>query len=416
MTMCIKANFKFIISDIRIFPIVEYPLMYFLIFINYLSFMLCVFSDPGITEGKQYDKMKKLFKYDNIIFFDGNECGTCKIVKLPRSKHCSICGHCVMLHDHHCIWMNNCIGYNNFKWFLTFLVSLSGILLYGLLLNFRYLAGHRYLDLQQLLISMNLSNINFWKSYIRSVTIKGIFQNYLQIYYNFYKLICVSLFTIGDFTNISETSKATKDPSDFDLPSKLAISFILICFIFIVVMSMFISEIYSDMIVAGMTTNEKSKWVLIQDFVTNKELYKYYTNNFPAIAINEKHRHLIADSNAAKFVYIAKHYFYNDKILDNQDSIQAEEFHSEKSCLDVLKKKLFFKGIGIDRFDENYIIDYNKLHGTGKYKYFTLDAYKETEVAFSSKDMKLIGSMQEIENIYDLKSKWSNLKLILNGT
>ena len=48
------------------------------------------------------------------------ECYKCKGVKPPRSHHCSTCGRCVLKMDHHCPWMNNCIGLKNQKAFLLF--------------------------------------------------------------------------------------------------------------------------------------------------------------------------------------------------------------------------------------------------------------------------------------------------------
>lgn len=40
-------------------------------------------------------------------------CLKCQIVRPPRCHHCSQCQRCVLQFDHHCIWVNNCIGYNN---------------------------------------------------------------------------------------------------------------------------------------------------------------------------------------------------------------------------------------------------------------------------------------------------------------
>ena len=48
-------------------------------------------------------------------------CKKCKILKPPRSHHCSICGECVMRMDHHCPWTGNCIGLKTHKYFICFL-------------------------------------------------------------------------------------------------------------------------------------------------------------------------------------------------------------------------------------------------------------------------------------------------------
>jgi len=48
-------------------------------------------------------------------------CEKCVHIKPDRSHHCSICGVCVTKMDHHCPWVNNCVGFANYKFFILFL-------------------------------------------------------------------------------------------------------------------------------------------------------------------------------------------------------------------------------------------------------------------------------------------------------
>mmetsp|Transcript_24051 Transcript_24051/g.42448 ORF Transcript_24051/g.42448 Transcript_24051/m.42448 type:complete len:322 (-) Transcript_24051:270-1235(-) len=52
-------------------------------------------------------------------------CLKCDAPKPPRTRHCSTCDKCILGFDHHCPWMNNCIGFHNHRYFLLFLVYLS---------------------------------------------------------------------------------------------------------------------------------------------------------------------------------------------------------------------------------------------------------------------------------------------------
>ncbi|KAI8508393.1 PREDICTED: palmitoyltransferase ZDHHC15-like isoform X1 [Branchiostoma belcheri] len=48
-------------------------------------------------------------------------CEPCQLIKPDRCHHCSMCGTCVLKMDHHCPWVNNCVGYSNYKFFVLFL-------------------------------------------------------------------------------------------------------------------------------------------------------------------------------------------------------------------------------------------------------------------------------------------------------
>ncbi|DAZ95221.1 TPA: hypothetical protein N0F65_003456 [Lagenidium giganteum] len=49
-------------------------------------------------------------------------CERCDQPKPLRVHHCSQCQRCVFRMDHHCPWTSNCVGWNNKKYFLLFLL------------------------------------------------------------------------------------------------------------------------------------------------------------------------------------------------------------------------------------------------------------------------------------------------------
>jgi hypothetical protein len=56
---------------------------------------------------------------------DVHFCLSCNNFRPPRSKHCNDCGRCVHLHDHHCPWVNMCIGEGSALPFLVFAAALT---------------------------------------------------------------------------------------------------------------------------------------------------------------------------------------------------------------------------------------------------------------------------------------------------
>ncbi|KAL2085141.1 hypothetical protein ACEWY4_018461 [Coilia grayii] len=66
-----------------------------------------------------------------------NWCPWCKLVRPPRAGHCRICSACVQRLDHHCVWINSCVGRANHRSFLMTLLLFLLTSLYGISLVLR---------------------------------------------------------------------------------------------------------------------------------------------------------------------------------------------------------------------------------------------------------------------------------------
>ncbi|CAJ1452366.1 unnamed protein product [Effrenium voratum] len=64
------------------------------------------------------------------------ECQKCFRSKPPRAHHCSVCKRCVLKMDHHCPWINNCVGFNNYRYFCLFMLYLALGCLYVVVMGY----------------------------------------------------------------------------------------------------------------------------------------------------------------------------------------------------------------------------------------------------------------------------------------
>jgi hypothetical protein len=170
------------------------------------------------------------YPYDRVLYYPGTECRTCKFLKPARSKHCSICKTCVSRMDHHCIWVNNCLGRGNYKWFLALLLSTTILIAYG-----AYLA---YISLSPMAAARYAKYENWYtykpkrgsdpSSWLTQAEVKSHnFLNYISIYLD-----------VGGF---SASGVGLLALLTWPLP-----------------LGLLAYHIY--LIWAGMTTNESSKW------------------------------------------------------------------------------------------------------------------------------------------------------------
>ncbi|KAI8391478.1 DHHC palmitoyltransferase-domain-containing protein [Radiomyces spectabilis] len=102
----------------------------------YISYYIICTADPGTITADNVQQYLDHYAYDYILY-EPKQCRTCRLKKPARSKHCSMCKGCIGRLDHHCAWINRCVGHNNQRYFFLFLFSLSEFCIYGTYLCFQ---------------------------------------------------------------------------------------------------------------------------------------------------------------------------------------------------------------------------------------------------------------------------------------
>ncbi|KAM9210368.1 palmitoyltransferase ZDHHC4 isoform 3-T8 [Dugong dugon] len=100
-------------------------LPYLLLFVNLFFFTLSCVTNPGTITKANELLFLQVYEFDDVMFPKNVRCPTCDLRKPARSKHCRVCNRCVHRFDHHCIWVNNCIGAWNTRYFLIYLLTLT---------------------------------------------------------------------------------------------------------------------------------------------------------------------------------------------------------------------------------------------------------------------------------------------------
>jgi hypothetical protein len=107
----------------------------------YIFLYKSAYTDPGYITPSNHTHTQTLYPYDFTLFHPGQTCRTCHLLKPARSKHCQICKRCITKLDHHCIFINNCVGYNNHHYFILLLLTTAILISYASYVGFSILSA-----------------------------------------------------------------------------------------------------------------------------------------------------------------------------------------------------------------------------------------------------------------------------------
>ncbi|EFJ11742.1 hypothetical protein SELMODRAFT_125682 [Selaginella moellendorffii] len=104
-----------------------------------VSYALAILRDPGEipssylpdVEDSQQAPLQEVKRKGGDLRY----CQKCRVYKPPRAHHCRVCKRCVLRMDHHCLWINNCVGHNNYKSFFLFVLYITSACIYSLVFS-----------------------------------------------------------------------------------------------------------------------------------------------------------------------------------------------------------------------------------------------------------------------------------------
>jgi len=130
-----------------------------LTFLVLLMFGRATFTDPGVfprapeSEDDENDLRQPLYRNIEIrgITVKMKWCETCRFYRPPRCTHCSVCNNCVEVFDHHCPWVDNCIGKHNYRYFFFFILFLSCHIVCVIILTAVYIMNQKASPIKEII-------------------------------------------------------------------------------------------------------------------------------------------------------------------------------------------------------------------------------------------------------------------------
>ncbi|CAG9315370.1 unnamed protein product [Blepharisma stoltei] len=172
----------------------------------FLFFIIC-HKNPGYLKKNPETTLLSLCEE-----YECNQiCPECILKRMPRSRHCQICNKCVEKFDHHCPWINNCIGGKNLGLFYIFLLVTLIFLLWNSFMQLQILWHSQYSSIIDcpLLIQQILSGVSAFISL-------GFFMPVLLLFTVQTKNICSNTTTNERYSRTARGSLQGYERSDSD--------------------------------------------------------------------------------------------------------------------------------------------------------------------------------------------------------
>lgn len=104
-----------------------------LVVIHVIAHVAALLIDPADIELRKVSSRKVVPEFDrskHLHVIENGRCHLCNIkTSSTRTKHCSVCNKCIEKFDHHCKYLNQCVGRQNYVPFLMCVVSAVGAVL-----------------------------------------------------------------------------------------------------------------------------------------------------------------------------------------------------------------------------------------------------------------------------------------------